>query len=247
MALFVSDRHDNIGMDPVIRAVGDAAGATAILDGGDDTSTGEEWEAFSLDSLAVTFEELDRWAVSGNHDHGGYVRDYLLDRGWAVDTGAAVEGPGGSRILLVDDPRSSGLGNWRDEPGLSISELGAIIADALCAEDADGERVNTLLVHDSDVGTPALTRGCVDLVLSGHVHVRSGPEQVVGPDGEIGYTYTTGTAGGAAYAIAVGSKLRREASISLVTYSGGRPVGIQSVSLQTNGVFAVSDWTALAY
>ena len=64
-------------------------------------------------------------------------------------------------------------------------------------------------------------------------------------------TYLQGQEDGPANAselwVYVGSKLRREASISLVTYSGGRPVGIQSVSLQTNGVFAVSDWTALAY
>jgi hypothetical protein len=247
VAIFVSDRHDNVGMDQVIRAIGEEAGATAILDGGDDTSTGEEWEAFSLDSLTSTFEDLDRWAVTGNHDHGGFVHEYLEREEWVVDTGEAVAGPGGSRILLVDDPRSSGLGNWRDEPGLSITELGAIVADELCAAHGDGERVNTLLVHDSDVGTPALAQGCVDLVLSGHVHVRVGPEQVVGANGEIGYTYTTGTAGGAAYAIAVGSKLRREAVVSLVTFSGGRPIGIQSVALQTNGVFSVSDWTALPY
>ncbi|UUZ57726.1 hypothetical protein [Nocardioides sp. B-3] len=41
VALLVSDRHDNIGMDRVARAVGDRAGATVVLDGGDDTSTGQ--------------------------------------------------------------------------------------------------------------------------------------------------------------------------------------------------------------
>ena len=38
--LLVSDRHDNIGMDQVARAVADAGGATAVFDAGDDTSTG---------------------------------------------------------------------------------------------------------------------------------------------------------------------------------------------------------------
>ena len=37
----VSDRHDNIGMDGVARAIADAGGATAVFDAGDDTSTGQ--------------------------------------------------------------------------------------------------------------------------------------------------------------------------------------------------------------
>ena len=36
VALLVSDRHDNIGMDRVARAVGEAAGATVVLDAGGD-------------------------------------------------------------------------------------------------------------------------------------------------------------------------------------------------------------------
>ena len=51
VVVLVSDRHDNIGMDRVARAIGDRAGAEAVFDAGDDTSTGGEWEAFSLDSL----------------------------------------------------------------------------------------------------------------------------------------------------------------------------------------------------
>lgn len=241
VALLISDRHDNIGMDPVARAIADAAGATAVLDAGDDTSTGEEWETFSLDSLAETYEDLDRYAVTGNHDHGGFVGTYLGERGWEVGDGI-VDGPGGSVLMAVDDPRSSGLGNWRDEPGLSIGELAVIIADEACASE---ERVNTLLVHDSDLGTDALERGCVDLVVSGHTHVRSGPDPVLGSNGQTGYAYTTGTAGGAAYALAVGSKLRRAAEVGLITYRDGRPVGIQWVGLQTNGVFEVGVWVPL--
>jgi hypothetical protein len=60
VALLVTDRHDNIGMDRVARAIGERAGATVVLDGGDDTSTGQPWEAFSLDSLAATFRDWDR-------------------------------------------------------------------------------------------------------------------------------------------------------------------------------------------
>jgi hypothetical protein len=244
VALLVSDRHDNIGMDQVARAIAEQGGATAILDAGDDTSTGAEWETFSLDSLDAAFRDFDRYAVSGNHDHGSFVRSWLRDRGWVTAVGEPVEGPGGSRFLAFDDPRSSGLGNWRDVVGLTVDELAVIIADEACAAD---ERVGTLLVHDADMGTVALQRGCVDLVLSGHLHTQIGPDRVVGSSGETGYAYTNGTTGGAAYAIAVGSKLRRPAEVTLVTYRDGRPVGLQPVTIQTTGTFMVSPWVPLTY
>ncbi len=248
VVLVVSDRHDNIGMDEVAKAVGDTAGATAVFDAGDDTSTGESWEAFSLDSLAATFRDYEeRWAVAGNHDNGDFVRSYLEDLGWSYFDGEVVEGPGGARLLGVDDPRSSGLGNWRDESGLSFDEVRTRLADAACDADDDGDRVSTLLVHDPNLGSEALDRGCVDLVLGGHTHVQDGPTEVVGENGETGYTFTVGTTGGAAYAIAIGSKLRRPAGVALVTYDDGRPVGIQGVTLQTTGRFDVTPYVSLTY
>jgi hypothetical protein len=156
--------------------------------------------------------------------------------------GEIVGGPGGTTLLGVDDPRSSGLGSWRAETGLSFEEVGDRLADAAC--DAD-ERLTTMLVHDANLGRAALERGCVDLVLGGHVHVRGGPERVVGENGAVGYTYTTGTTGGAAYAIAIGSKPRRDADISLVTYRDGRPIGLQWVTLRTDGRFVTGDWVPL--
>ncbi|WP_195849527.1 metallophosphoesterase [Nocardioides marmotae] len=247
VVLLVSDRHDNIGMDAVARAIGDAGGATAVFDAGDDTSTGKPWEAFSLDSVTAAFEDLDRFGVAGNHDNGTFVRDYLADRGWRmVDSseGDVVEGPGDAPLMGLDDPRSSGLGAWRDESGLSFAEVGERLADVVC--DAD-DRVATVLVHDANLGREVLDRGCADLVVGGHTHVASGPEQVVGENGEIGYRFTTGTTGGAAYAIAIGSKIRRTASVTLITYRDGRPVGLQEIDLQTNGVFVVRDYAELTY
>ena len=241
---FVSDRHDNIGMDRVARAIADAGGATAVYDGGDDTSSGKVWEAFSLDSVTSAFDGLDRWAVAGNHDHGSFVHDYQAKHGWTMLDGEVVDGPGGTTLLGVDDPRSSGLGSWRDETGLTFSEVEDRLADAAC-DSAD--RVTTILVHDANLGRAALDRGCADLVLGGHTHVRAGPTRVDGPDGEVGYTYTTGTAGGAAYAIALGSKPRRPADVSLVTYRDGRPSGIQWVTLQTDGSYQTGDWVPLGY
>lgn len=241
---FVSDRHDNIGMDPVARAIADAGGATAVFDGGDDTSTGSSWEAFSLDSVSAAFDGLDRWAVAGNHDQGDFVHQYLDDHGWTMLDGEVVEGPAGITLLGVDDPRSSGLGNWRDETGLSFDEVGERLADAACAVDGG---LATMLVHDANLGRQALERGCVELVIGGHLHVRVGPVAVVGENGATGYRYTTGTTGGAAYAIALGSKPRRDAEVSLVTYHDGHPVGIQYVDLRTNGAFEVGDYVPLMF
>jgi predicted phosphodiesterase len=248
VVLLVSDRHDNTGMDPVLRAIAERGGATAVYDAGDDTSTGESWEAFSLDSLAEAFEDFDdRWAVAGNHDHGTFVREYLSDLGWTYFDGEAVDGPDGSRLLGVDDPRSSGLGNWRDETGLTFDEVRDRVTDETCTADEEGERVNTLLVHDANLGSDALERGCVDLVLGGHTHVLDGPTAVEGENGETGYTFTTGTAGGAAYAIAIGTKLRRPAAVALVTYRDGRPVGVQGITIQTTGRFDVGAYAPLTY
>ncbi len=245
VVVFVSDRHDNIGMDRVARAVGDRAGATAVYDGGDDTSTGSTWEAFSLDSVSAAFEGYERFGVAGNHDNGDFVADYLADHGWTMLDGEVVEGPGGSTLLGVADPRSSGLGSWRDETGLSFEEVGARLADVACAAGEDGEPIGTILVHDVNLATETLNRGCADLALGGHLHVEDGPEAITGPDGQVGYRYTMGTTGGAAYAFALGSKPRREAQMTLVTYRDGRPVGLQGVFLQTNGRWDVGDYQEL--
>jgi hypothetical protein len=251
VALLVSDRHDNIGMDRVARAIGEAAGASVVLDAGDDTSTGQPWEAFSLDSLHAAFEDWERFGVTGNHDHGAFVSTYLADLGWTMLDGEVVDAPWGGTLLGVDDPRSSGLGNWRDESGLSFAEVEDRLADAACEAADDGERVSTMLVHDANLGREALTRGCVDLVVGGHTHVQDGPDAVTseaaedGEDSEVGatgYTWTNGTTGGAAYAIALGSKPRRDAEVSLITYADGRPVGLQWVRLRTNGSWQVGDW-----
>lgn len=240
----VSDRHDNIGMDRVARAIADAGGATAVFDAGDDTSVGESWEAFSLDSMTNAFESYARFGVAGNHDHGSFVTDYLDELGWKMLDGEVVEGPGGATLLGVNDPRSSGLGSWRDETGLSFEEVGHRLADAACASD---ERIGTILVHDTDLAEEALERGCADLALGGHLHVEVGPVRVLGDDGQIGYDFTNGTTGGAAYAIAIGSKPRREASVTLVTYRDGHPIGLQPVILQTNGIFEVEDYQKLTF
>jgi hypothetical protein len=159
--------------------------------------------------------------------------------------GEPVEGPEGIRLLGASDVRSSGLGAWRDETDVSFADQQQLIADLACELDADGERVATLLVHDANSGRIALERGCVDLVVGGHLHLQVGPERIEGSNGRVGYRYTTGTTGGAAYALAIGSKLRRDAQVSFVTYAEGRPIGVQAVTVRTNGDLRVDDWVPL--
>lgn len=246
VGLLVSDRHDNIGMDPVARAVADAGGASFLLDAGDDTSTGGSWEAFSLESLAKAFGEFDdRFSVAGNHDNGDFVTEHMRRLDFTTLDGEVVDGPEGIRLLGAADVRSSGLGTWRDERDVSFADQQDLLADLACEYDADGDRISTLLVHDANSGRIALERGCVDLVLAGHLHLQVGPTAVIGENGRTGYTYTNGTTGGAAYAVAIGSKLRRDAQISLVTYRDGRPVGIQPVTVRTNGDFVVAEFSPL--
>lgn len=246
VAVLVSDRHDNVGMDPVVRAVADLGGATAVIDAGDDTSTGETWETFSLDSLVDTFSGYDAHiAVSGNHDHGKFVSGYLSRRGWTHLDHEVATPFAGARFFGVDDPRSSGLGAYRDIRGASFDEVRDRLTQEVCDLDKQGNRVATLVVHDANLAKDAVAQGCTDLVVAGHLHVQVGPDRVVGSNGKVGYSYTNGTTGGAAYALAIGSKLRREAEFTLVTYAAGRPVGIQPVRVTTRGEIVVEAYIAL--
>ena len=220
-----------------------SGGASVLLDAGDDTSTGSSWEAFSLESLDEAFASFDeRYLVTGNHDHGSSVAGQAADLGFTVMDAEVVDAADDIRLLGVADPRSSGLGSWRTETGLSFDEVGARLADTACAADEDGERVGTLLVHDANLGRETLARGCTDLVVGGHLHDIIGPERVVGENGRVGHRFTTGTTGGAAYAVALGTKPRREATVSLLTYRAGTPVGVQSLVLSPLG-----DWTVGEY
>jgi hypothetical protein len=82
-------------------------------------------------------------------------------------------------------------------------------------------------------------------VLAGHLHVQVGPTAVPGSNGKVGWTYTNGTTGGAAYALAIGSKLRRDAEVTLVTFRDGRLVGLQPVTITTIGTFRVTPYISL--
>lgn len=230
VALLVSDRHDNIGMDPVARAIGDAGGATVLITAGDETSSGGSWEEFTINSLADAFEGYDVVAAAGNHDTGSTVVEAYRDAGFTVLEGKPVD-VAGIRFLGDRDPRGSGFTPAYTAGDETVGEQGERLAEAAC-DDGD---VSTLVVHSPSTGEATAAAGCADLVVSGHLHRQVGPESVVGDNGNVTTVYANGTTGGAAYAFALGSKPRRDAQVTLVTYRDGEPVGLQPVTITPGG------------
>lgn len=244
VALLISDRHDNIGMDPVNAAIGKAGGADIVLDAGDDTSSGQDWEDFSLASLVANFKEFKhRVGVTGNHDFGSFVGNYLsrAKNGFTMLDHRSVS-VDGLRIMGYADIRSSSLVNSADFATTDLTQLKQQITKETCDLNAAGKRVNILLIHQASIAEAALQAGCVDTVVGGHLHRYVGPSETTGVNGESGYSFTTDTAGGAALSMALGP-LRRSAGVTLITFdtSGATPhlVGFQKViSTQSGEVLA---------
>ncbi|MCD9199996.1 metallophosphoesterase family protein [Aeromicrobium wangtongii] len=240
-ALVVTDRHDNIGMDPVARAIADRAGAKLLIDLGDDTSNGASWESFSINSLAREFRDFDIVSVAGNHDTGGTVSRQMKDKGFTVLDGKPVT-VAGIRFIGSSDPRSSGLtAGYSGDPKANSAAIRKQ-DEELTAATCEAGDVSVVAVHSPSSGKQAAASGCADLVLSGHLHRTVGPEVVAGANGRTTTTLTTASTGGAVYAFALGSKLRRTAQVTIVTFADGRPVGLQPVSFEPGGIVTVADY-----
>jgi predicted phosphodiesterase len=246
-ALVVTDRHDNIGMDPVARTIADRAQARLLIDLGDDTGQGGSWESFSINSLAREFEGFDVVAVAGNHDTDA-VAEQMADKGFTVLDGKPVE-VGGVRFLGASDPRGTKLTGYTEDAKTRNSGLDAqdtALRDAACDADGAGQRVGVLAVHAWSSGSEVAASGCVDLVLTGHLHYQVGPKAIDGPGATTTTRLTTGTTGGAVLPIALGSSLRRQAQVSIVTFDAdGVPVGVQVVSFNPSKTIDVGAYTAL--
>lgn len=239
-AIVVTDRHDNVGMDPVARAVADAADASFLIDLGDDTSSGATWEDFSIRSLREAFQDFPVVAVAGNHDRPRTI-EQMVEEGFTVLDGEPVEFEG-IWFLGQSDPRFSGLtGGYtgEDEENLRVvREQDELLAEVAC----DGEqRVSVVAVHSAASAKSLTARGCADLVISGHLHRQVGPEIV---QGDLGVTtsLTMGSSGGAFYAFSLGSKLRRNAQVTLLTFREGRAVGLQMVTFKPGGFIEVGTY-----
>ncbi len=248
VALLISDRHDNIGMDLVARAIALAGKATVVIDAGDDTSSGQSWESFSLESLDDVFHDFPvRLFVAGNHDNGGFVASYLEKAGW-THLDEKVSTPfGGVRMIGIDDPRANALVDPANTDPGNFAKVTQQLSDRVCADAEAGDRIDTVVVHSATMAMPALDRGCTDLILAGHLHVQVGPDRIVGTNGAVGYRYTNGTTGGATYSFAMGSSLQKTAEVTLVTWRKGHPVGIQPVSIDTKGQITVKPYVPLDY
>lgn len=240
-ALVVTDRHDNIGMDPVAKAVADAAQASFVIDLGDDTSTGASWEAFSLSSLRETFKELPILAVAGNHDTGDFIRDQMDQLDFTVLDGEPIEFEG-ITFLGESDPRSSGLTAGYegdpDENNATIRAQAQRLAEVACTPE---RTVSVIAVHSAASSKAAAEAGCADLTIAGHLHRQVGPDLV---EGEYGRTTTlvTGSTGGAIYAFSLGTKLRRDAQVTLLTFEDGRAVGLQVVTFEPGAIIDVGEY-----
>lgn len=237
VALLVSDRHDNIGMDPFAAEVAKVAGAKVLIDAGDDTSSGQAWEAFSINSLAQHFRDLKVVAVAGNHDGGGLVEKAMKQNNFTVLDSKPVEVEG-IRFLGDSDPTRTGLGS-SDRPGEeTVGEQSQRLADIACEGTGDNQ-ISTLVVHDPSSGADTAARGCATLVVSGHLHRQVGP-QIKRVGNRSVTTFTNGTTGGAAYAFALGYTLRRPAQVTLITYVDGEPTGLQPVVAELTGEITVA-------
>jgi predicted phosphodiesterase len=242
VALLVSDRHDNIGIDGFAAEVAKTGGAKLLIDAGDDTSSGQTWEAFSINSLKQHFKNLKVVAVAGNHDAGGHVEDTMRKSGFTVLDSKPVEVEG-IRFLGDSDPTKTGLGS-ADSPGdETTGQQSERLADIAC-DQPDDKRISTMVVHDPSSFAATAQRGCATLLLSGHLHRQVGPEHTV-VDGRPVTTYTNGTTGGAAYAFALGYTLRKPGEVTLITYKDGAPIGLQPVTAEMTGDVTVGAYTPL--
>jgi hypothetical protein len=238
----VSDRHDNIGMDPIAAEIGKVAGAKVLIDAGDDSSSGQSWEGFTINSLAQHFKDLKVVAVAGNHDAGGYIESEMRKNKFTVLDSKPVEVEG-IRFLGDSDPTRTGLGS-ADTPGdETTAQQSARLADVACDQPAD-KPISTMVVHDPASFQDTANRGCANLLLSGHLHRQVGPDSKI-IEGRSVTTFTNGTTGGAAYAFALGYTLRRPGEVTLVTYVKGLPVGLQTVTVELTGDITVGTYRSL--
>ncbi len=242
-AMVVTDRHDNVAIDPVARQLADNAEAELLIDLGDDTSNGATWEEFSINSLVREFEGFDIVGVVGNHD-SGHIADHMEDRGITVLDGEPAE-VGGIRFLGDADPRSSGL--TKGYTGDEADNIAAIKAvdENLTEIACDDEEIAVALVHSAAMARGLAESGCVPLILSGHLHRQVGPDVVESEDGDPTVTLTIGSTGGAIYAFALGTGLRREAQMSIITFEDGLPVGLQIIDIEPGGAITPQPYTTL--
>ncbi len=243
VAVIISDRHDNTNMDPIVRAAADAAGATIVLDAGDDLGLSQEWEMFSLNSLFATFKDYEhKYVAMGNHDWASFVPKAFKDADWTVLSGEAASFIDGTKIIGNKDPRRSTVADLPPEPGdKTMAQLAQELQDNACEDD-----IAVALVHSPSAAKSAIQSGCIPLAVAGHTH-KLNYERVLTPSGEA-FVFTNGATGGPNGLLPIGlwQRLHTDATIGFATFEEGRPVGIQSVTFKKSGGIAVDDYQPLS-
>jgi hypothetical protein len=215
--LAYSDRHCNVGMDPVLAENAKLYHVKLAISAGDDDFSGTlPFEFACTSELASYFKALGIAEVSvlGNHDSSSATdpaQDYNTAE-WEASQGIHVLGgepvviklpDGGSIVLLGDrDPRRSRLGH------AIVTVGGGSEADALQTEAQDlaaaacklPTPVDILVTHSPSVAVTAINDGCgnINFSYSGHLHEYFPPE-LMGYDslGRPVYREIGGTSGGA--------------------------------------------------
>jgi hypothetical protein len=171
--VLVSDLHFNVGMARVMGVRATLSGAQIVLDAGDTTINGTSVEEQCDSTFAAAVPDGVRLVTApGNHDSAVTTKAYAK-AGATVLSGKVVT-VDGIRFFGDADPHQTLFGASTSTRHETEAEAGARIATDVCAA---GD-VDILLIHNPRVGRPTLDRGCTPAQLSGHLHVRTDPQQV---------------------------------------------------------------------
>ena len=187
-----------------------------------------------------------RSPIAGNHDNGTFVNRHLASLGWTHLDGKPVEPFADVRITGVDDPRSSGLGTWRDETDLSFAEVKRTDRrrrvragrEGRADRHAAGARRQPRAigagarVHRPGAGRTRARAGRARPASSGRTARSATPTPTGRPAGR-----RTHWPSGASCAATPSSPSSPTAD--------GRPVGIQPVTVRTTGKLSVADYVEL--
>ncbi|QTE28502.1 metallophosphoesterase family protein [Pengzhenrongella sicca] len=232
VALLVSDLHCNVGMAPLIGSAAALADVDLVLDGGDSTINGTAVEQYCITTFAAAVPAGIPVVVAGGNHDSSETSAQERRAGFTVLDGGPVT-VAGLRILGDTDPSQTRVGGGTSLSGAeSATEVGARLAQTACD---DGE-IDLLLIHTPTVGQAALDSGCVPLQLSGHRHVRYGPEA----SGE-GVRFTSASTAGAAPGQPTVGPLKGTAEMTVLRFDPDtrRAIDYQLIEVRPDGTASV--------
>jgi predicted phosphodiesterase len=211
-SLLISDVHCNIGMGKVIGSVINKANIELIIDAGDATVSGGEFEKICV---SATYDDYNKngdtkiVTVAGNHD-SPEIEKAMKDSGAIVLNGKPQKVLD-LEFLGLSDPRESIFGEETKlrNSKVSMESSGISLASVACKQN----KPPIILVHDYHLADSVIEDSCSTTVLSGHYHKFKTTTKGSGLDRVT--TIINGTSGGAGGAIAFG-KLKNSATMVFV-------------------------------